>query len=123
MQIAAMNPKYVRREDVPEEEINKEKKTLREQAIAEGKPEKVVDKIVEGRLKKYFERVCLLEQEFVKNTPEEKGRTIDQLVKEQIARIGENINIRRFARFELGEGLEKREENFAQEVMSQVKKD
>lgn len=121
MQIAAMNPKYVRREDIPEAEIRTEKAILREQALQEGKPEKIVDKIVEGRLKKYFERVCLLEQEFVKNTPEEKGRTIDQLVKEQIARIGENITIRRFARFELGEGLEKRKEDFAQEVMSQVK--
>ena len=122
MQIAAMNPKYVRREDVPEEEVNRERAILRQQALEEGKPEKIVDKIVEGRLRKYFERVCLLEQEFVKNTPEDKGRTIDQLVKEQIARIGENITIRRFVRYELGEGLEKREDNFVEEVMSQVKK-
>lgn len=122
MQIAAMHPKYVRREEVPEQEIEQERALLRQQALEEGKPEKIVDKIVEGRLRKYFERVCLLEQEFVKNTPENKGRTIDQLVKEQIARIGENITIRRFARYELGEGLEKREDNFAEEVMSQVKK-
>lgn len=122
MQIAAMNPKYVGREDVPQEEVEKEKQVLRQQALQEGKPEKIVDKIVTGRLGKYFERVCLLEQEFVKNTPENKGRTIDQLVKEQIARIGENISIRRFVRYELGEGLEKKEDNFVEEVMAQVKK-
>lgn len=122
MQIAAMDPKYVRREDVPQEVVEKEKQILRQQALQEGKPEKIVDKIVEGRLGKYFERVCLLEQEFVKNTPENKGRTIDQLVKEQIARIGENITIRRFVRYELGEGLEKKEDNFVEEVMAQVKK-
>lgn len=122
MQIAAMNPKYVRREEVPAEEVEKERETLRQQALQEGKPEKIVDRMVEGRLNKYFEQVCLLEQEFVKNTPENKGRTIDKLVKEQISRIGENISVRRFVRFELGEGLEKREDNFVEEVMSQVKK-
>lgn len=122
MQVAALEPSYVRREEVPAEEIEQERASLRQQALQEGKPEKIVDKMVEGRLGKYFERVCLMEQEFVKNTPENKGRTIEKLVKEQIARIGENVNVRRFVRFELGEGLEKREDNFAEEVMSQVKK-
>lgn len=122
MQIAALNPKYVRREEVPEDEIQKERDTLKKQAVEEGKPEKIVDKIVEGRLEKYFQQVVLLEQEFVKNPPENKGRTIDQLLKEQIARIGENISVRRFVRYELGEGLEKRKDNFVEEVMSQVKK-
>lgn len=122
MHIAALGPKYVRREEVPQHEVDQERETLKQQALQEGKPEKIVDKMVEGRLNKYFERICLLEQEFVKNTPEDKGRTIDKLVKEQIARIGENISVRRFVRFELGEGLEKREDNFVEEVMSQVKK-
>ncbi|SFJ22913.1 translation elongation factor Ts [Thermoflavimicrobium dichotomicum] len=118
MQIAAMNPKYIRREDVPQEEIEKERAILREQALGEGKPEKVVEKIVEGRLNKYFEEVCLLEQAFIKD----QDKTVDELVKEHIARIGENISIRRFVRYEMGEGLEKRQDNFVEEVMSQVKK-
>lgn len=122
MQIAALAPKYIRREEVPEEEIQDERDKLRKQVLEEGKPEKVIDKIVEGRLEKHFQGICLLDQEFVKNTPENKGRTIDQLLKEQIARIGENISIRRFVRYELGEGIEKRKESFAEEVMSQVKK-
>ncbi|RAL26319.1 translation elongation factor Ts [Thermoflavimicrobium daqui] len=122
MQVAAMNPKYVRREEVPAQEVEKERAILKEQALKEGKPEKVVEKIVEGRLNKYYEEVCLLEQVFIKNTSENKNRTIDQLVKEHIARIGENISIRRFVRYELGEGIEKRQDNFVEEVMAQVKK-
>ncbi|WP_124727556.1 translation elongation factor Ts [Staphylospora marina] len=118
MQIAAMKPKYVRIEDVPEEEVQKEREILRQQALQEGKPENIVDKMVEGRLKKYFQEVCLLEQAFVKDP----DKTIDKLVKETIAVLGENINIRRFVRFEMGEGLEKRQDNFAEEVMAQVKK-
>jgi elongation factor Ts len=118
MQIAAMNPKYIRREDVPAEELEKERAILREQAIAEGKPEKVIDRIVEGRISKYFQEVCLLEQPFIKDS----DMTVDQLVKSAIARIGENISVRRFVRYEMGEGLEKREDNFAEEVMAQVKK-
>ena len=118
MQIAALNPKYVRREDVPESEVNKEREILKNQALQEGKPEHIVDKMVEGRLGKFYERVCLLEQPFIKDG----DKTIDELVKEKIAKIGENISIRRFARYELGEGLEKRQEDFASEVMSQVKK-
>ncbi|TCS93167.1 translation elongation factor Ts [Hazenella coriacea] len=118
MQIAAMNPKYVRREEVSAEDVEREREVLKQQALAEGKPEKIVDKMVEGRLSKFFKEVCLLEQDFVKDS----DKTIDQLVKEQIARIGENISVRRFVRFELGEGIEKRQDNFAEEVMAQVNK-
>jgi elongation factor Ts len=107
----------VRREEVPEEEVQKEREILKNQALQEGKPEHIVDKMVEGRLGKFYERVCLLEQPFIKDG----DKTIDEMVKEKIAKIGENISIRRFARFELGEGIEKREDDFVSEVMSQVK--
>ncbi|GAB7388246.1 translation elongation factor Ts [Bacillaceae bacterium] len=118
MQIAAANPKYVRREEVPAEEVAKEREILRQQALNEGKPEHIVEKMVEGRLDKFFKEICLLEQPFIKDP----DKTIDELVKEKIAKIGENISIRRFARYELGEGLEKRQDNFVEEVMAQVKK-
>jgi len=118
MQIAAANPRYVRREDVPEEEIEKEKEILRAQALNEGKPAHIVEKMVEGRMTKFFEEVCLLEQSFIKDP----DKTVGQLLTEKVAQIGENINIRRFARFELGEGLEKKQDNFVEEVMSQVKR-
>ncbi len=103
MQIAAANPKYVSIEEVPLDVIEKEKAILRQQALNEGKPENVVDRIVEGRLEKFFEEVCLLEQPWIKN-PDMK---IKDLLTEKIAKIGENIVIRRFARFERGEGIEK----------------
>lgn len=118
MQIAAMNPKYVHSEEIPESEVEKERQLLRQQALEEGKPEKIVDKMVEGRLKKQFKEICLLDQAFVKDP----DKTVDQMVKEMIAKIGENINVRRFVRFEMGEGIEKGECNFVEEVMSQVKK-
>ncbi|UJF35372.1 translation elongation factor Ts [Paenibacillus hexagrammi] len=117
MHIAAASPVYVRREEVPTEALDKEKEILRNQALNEGKPEKIVDKMVEGRISKYYEEYCLMEQSFVKDP----DKTIEQLLNEKIATIGENISIRRFARFALGEGLEKKQENFAEEVMSQVK--
>lgn len=117
MQVAAMNPKYVRIEEVPEAELEHEREVCRAQALNEGKPEKIVDKIVEGRLKKFYEENCLMEMPFVKDD----SKTIATLTKEMIAKIGENIVIRRFVRFELGEGLEKKEENFAEEVMAQLK--
>ncbi len=117
MQIAAMNPKYVKRDEIPAEEVEKEREILRAQTLKEGKPEHIVEKIVEGRLEKYFKEVCLLEQPFIKDG----DKTIEQMVKEMIARIGENMAIRRFVRFELGEGIEKKETNFAEEVYSQVK--
>ncbi|MCL6447752.1 MAG: translation elongation factor Ts [Armatimonadetes bacterium] len=101
MQVAAARPEYVRREDVPADVIEREKEILAAQAAAEGKPEKVLPKIVEGRLEKYFKETCLLEQPFIKN----QDVTIQQLLNEHIARLGENISVRRFARFELGEGL------------------
>ncbi|SDW26869.1 translation elongation factor Ts [Paenibacillus sp. CF384] len=117
MQIAAANPKFVSREEVSTEELDKEREILRAQALNEGKPEKIVDKMVEGRISKYYEEYCLLEQPFIKDP----DKTIHTLLKEKISTIGENISIRRFARFELGEGLEKKEDNFVQEVMSQAK--
>ncbi len=117
MQIAADNPKYVRREDVPQEELDKEREILKTQALNEGKPEHIAEKIVEGRLNKYYEEVCLYEQKFIKDP----DKTVAELINEKIAVIGENITVRRFARFELGEGLEKKEENFAEEVMAQAK--
>jgi elongation factor Ts len=117
MQIAAMKPLYVKREDVPAEQIEKEKEILKAQAINEGKPANIAEKIVNGRIEKYFTEICLLEQSFIKDS----DKTVEQVLKEKIAAIGENITIRRFARFEMGEGLEKKEENFADEVMKQIK--
>ncbi|MDK2855516.1 MAG: elongation factor Ts [Bacillota bacterium] len=99
MQVAAANPQYLTREDVPAEVLNKEREILRAQALNEGKPEKVVDRIVEGRLEKFYSENCLLEQPFIKD-PDKKVR---DLLAEKIARIGENIVIRRFVRFQLGE--------------------
>lgn len=117
MQIAASSPRYVSREEVPQDEIEKEKEILKAQALNEGKPEKIVEKMVEGRIGKYYEEYCLLEQSFVKDP----DKTIQQLLNEKISTIGENISIRRFTRYELGEGLEKKQDNFVEEVMSQVK--
>ena len=117
MQIAAMNPSYVKREDVPEDVIEKEKEILKAQAINEGKPAHIAEKMVAGRLEKFFNEACLLEQPFIKDN----DKTVQQVLQEKIATIGENINIRRFARFEMGEGIEKKEENFAEEVMKQIK--
>ncbi len=117
MQIAAAKPQYVNREEVPESVVQKEKEILRAQTLNEGKPEKIVDKIVEGRIDKYFKEICLMEQAFVKDA----DKSIEKLLKEKIATIGENINIRRFVRYEMGEGLEKKQEDFAAEVAAQVK--
>jgi elongation factor Ts len=101
MQIAAARPEYIRRDDVPEEVVARERAILRAQALREGKPEKVVDRMVEGRLEKFFKEQCLLEQPFIKDP----NITVGQLITDKIARLGENITVRRFARFELGEGL------------------
>ena len=117
MQIAAANPKFVRREDVSSEELEKEREILKAQALNEGKPEKIVEKMVEGRISKYYEEFCLLEQSFIKDP----DKTIATLLNEKISKIGENISIRRFVRYELGEGLEKKVDNFVEEVMAQVK--
>ncbi|GGA39500.1 translation elongation factor Ts [Paenibacillus physcomitrellae] len=117
MHIAAVSPKYVRREEVPTEELEKEKEILKAQALNEGKPEKIVEKMVEGRISKFYEEICLLDQQFVKDP----DKTIATLLNEKISTIGENISIRRFVRYELGEGMEKKVDNFVEEVMAQVK--
>ncbi|MET4559154.1 elongation factor Ts [Lysinibacillus parviboronicapiens] len=111
MHIAAINPTYVSREEVSAEEVERERKVLTEQALNEGKPENIVAKMVEGRLGKYFEDVCLLDQSFVKNS--------DQKVRDFVASTGGNVT--GFVRYAVGEGIEKREDNFAEEVMNQVK--
>ncbi len=116
MQIAAAKPEYVSREEVPTGTLEKEMDILRAQARNEGKPEKIIEKMVEGRIEKFYKEICLLEQPWIKDP----DKTIKQLMTEQIAAIGENINIRRFVRFERGEGLAKKEENFADEVMKQI---
>ncbi|CAM4242881.1 translation elongation factor Ts [Paenibacillus tarimensis] len=117
MQIAAANPKYVRREEVPQEDLEKEKEILKAQALNEGKPANIVEKMVEGRMGKFYEEFCLMEQPFIKDP----DKTVSALLNEKISTIGENISIRRFVRYELGEGLEKKQDNFVEEVMSQAK--
>ena len=99
MHIAAADPRFIRKEDVTPDVLEKEKEIARARALAEGKPEKVVDKIVEGRLQKFYEEACLLEQPFVK----EATLTISQLVKTKIAKLGENIGVARFVRFKVGD--------------------
>ena len=116
MQIAATNPLYVAREEVPAEQIAHEQEIFRVQALNEGKPEKIVEKMVVGRIEKYYKEVCLMEQVFIKNP----DVTITQLINEKIAKIGENISIRRFTRYQLGDGIEKKENDFAAEVMAAV---
>lgn len=116
MHIAAANPQFVQREEVPTAALDKEKEVLRVQALNEGKPEKIVEKMVEGRIEKYYKEVCLMEQPYVKDT----DKTIKDLIGEATASIGEKITIRRFARYERGEGLEKRQDNFVEEVMAQA---
>lgn len=116
MQVAASSPKYVSKEDVPEAEVEKEREILKHQVINEGKPEHIAEKIVEGKLGKFYEQICLLEQPFIR----EPSVKVQDLLNEKISKIGENIKIRRFARYEVGEGLEKREEDFADEVAKQM---
>ncbi|CAM3749540.1 translation elongation factor Ts [Alkalicoccus chagannorensis] len=112
MHVAAINPKYVSRDAVSEEEIDREREVLKQQAMNEGKPENIVEKMVEGRLSKYFEEICLNEQAFVKDG--------DQKVADYVKAQGGSVKT--FYRYEVGEGMEKKEDNFAEEVMSQVKK-
>src|SRR5581483_5492895 len=116
MHIAAADPRFVRREEVTPEVLERERAIYRERTLAEGKPEKIVDKIVDGRMEKFYAEQVLLEQPFVKDP----DKTIEQIVKEKIAKIGENIQVRRFARFKLGEGIEKKKDDFAAEVAAQV---
>jgi len=115
MQVAALKAEYVSRDEVPEEIVAHEREIYRSQSLNEGKPERVVDKIVEGRLEKYFQQVCLLEQPFMKDS----DKTVQELINEKIAQMGENIQVRRFVRFERGEGLERRQDDFAAEVRAQ----
>jgi elongation factor Ts len=99
MHIAAADPRYIRKEDVPADVLDKEKEIARARAVLEGKPEKILDKIVEGRIAKFYEEVCLLDQPFVR----EATLTVGQLVKTKIAKLGENIGIARFVRFKVGD--------------------
>lgn len=118
MQIAAASPKYVRIEDVPQEEVAKEKEILTQQSLNEGKPANVVEKMVEGRIHKFYKEICLLEQEFVKDT----SKTVKEVINEAVLALGEKINVRRFVRYEMGEGLEKRQDNLAEEIAKMTKK-
>ncbi|WP_377889215.1 translation elongation factor Ts [Alkalihalobacillus sp. R86527] len=112
MHAAAVNPRFVSREEIPAEEIEREREVLKQQALNEGKPEKIVEKMVEGRLNKFFEEISLVDQAFVKDTDQKVGKYVQS----------KGGSVKGFIRYEVGEGMEKREDNFAEEVMSQVKK-
>lgn len=117
MQIAAAKPDFVRIEEVPAENLEREKEILTAQSLNEGKPAAVVEKMVQGRIKKYYQEICLMEQPFVKDP----SKTITDIMNEATLKIGEKLTIRRFVRYEMGEGLQKREDNFVEEVMKQAK--
>jgi elongation factor Ts len=104
MQIAAANPQYIRREEIPAEVLEKERRIYRTQALDSGKPEKVIEKIVEGKMERYYSEVCLLEQTYIKDS----DLTVKDVLDAVIAKVGENISLRRFTRFQLGEGLNSR---------------
>ena len=116
MQIAAMNPQFVKKDEVSADLVAREREVLMTKAKETGKPEPVIQKMVEGQISKWMKEICLLDQPFVKDN----DKTIEQIQQELIARIGENIKIRRFVRFELGEGLEKKKDDFAAEVAKQA---
>jgi elongation factor Ts len=116
LQVAAMAPQFVRKEEVSEDVIAKERAVLEAKAKESGKPEQVVQKMVEGQISKWMKEICLMDQPFVKDP----DKTLEQLQQELIAKIGENIRVRRFVRFELGEGLEKKKTDFAAEVAAQA---
>ena len=118
MQIAAQSPKCVRREEANMADVEKEREIMRAEVLNEGKPAAVVDRIVDGKINKYYSEICLMEQPFIKDT----SKTIKEVNNEAVISIGEKITVRRFVRYEMGEGLEKRHDNFAEEVMSQMKK-
>ncbi|HEY6199044.1 MAG TPA: translation elongation factor Ts [Candidatus Binatia bacterium] len=103
MQVAAASPRYVRREDVPPEEIERERAIYRTQVLEQGKPEKIIDKIVEGKLDRFYSEICLIEQAFIKDP----DRKVGDLLRDAVARMGENIQVRRFMRYQVGEGVEK----------------
>lgn len=116
MQVAALKADYVDRDQVPPEVIEREREIVRQQALNEGRPEHIIEKIVEGRLEKFFEEICLVDQPYVRDN----SKKISDLINEKISSIGENIRVRRFVRFERGEGLEKRSDDFAAEVQAQL---
>ena len=116
MHIAAANPKYVNSSEVPESVLNQEKEILKKQAMEEGKPAAIAEKMMEGRIKKYYQDYCLMNQPFVKDG----SKTIADVVNETIAFVGEKITIRRFVRYEMGEGIEKPKEDFAAEVSKTI---
>jgi elongation factor Ts len=116
LQIAAMNPQFVRKDEVSADEVERERAVLLAKAKESGKPEPVIAKMVDGQISKWMKEICLLDQPFVKNP----DKTIEQVQQELISKIGENIKIRRFVRFELGEGLEKKKNDFAAEVAAQA---
>ena len=118
MQVAAANPQYLSRDEVAPEVVEHEREVLRAQALNEGKPAKIIDKMVEGRVDKFYKETCLLEQAFIKD-PE---KSVTDIVNAQITKIGENIVVRRFTRYQLGEGIEKKVNDFAAEVAAAVKK-
>jgi elongation factor Ts len=118
LQIAASNPLFISKDEVPSENLNKEREILRVQALNEGKPEKIVDRMVEGRIEKYYKEVCLLEQPFVKNP----DITVQALVNEAALASGEKISVRRFTRYERGEGIEKKVSDLAGEVEAMTNK-
>jgi len=118
MQVAAANPQYLTRQEVPAEVLEHEREILKAQALNEGKPAKIIDKMVEGRVEKFYKDNCLLEQAFIKDP----DKTVTEIVNAQIAKIGENIIVRRFTRYQLGEGIEKKTSDFAAEVAEAVKK-
>ena len=101
MQIAAANPRYIRREDVPADELERERQIYHQQAIESGKPEKVVGKIMDGKMERFYSEVCLLEQEFIKDP----DRQVGDLIKDVVARLGENVQVKRFTRYHIGEGV------------------
>lgn len=116
LHIAAQKPEYLVPEEVPAEVLEHEKEILRAQAKEEGKPEAIIERMVEGRIKSFYEESCLLKQKFVKDP----SKTIEQIILEATAQIGEKISVRRFVRYEMGEGLAKKSENLADEVAAQV---
>ena len=116
MHIAAADPRYVRREEVSQDDLDREREVYSEQVRAEGKPENLIERIVGGKMEKYYSESVLLEQPFVKNP----DQTVGEMIIEKVAKIGENIQVRRFVRFQLGEGLEKKQDDFAAEVAAQV---
>ena len=116
MHIAAAEPRFVRREEVTQDVLDREREIFRDQALASGKPAAVVEKIVIGKMEKYYGEFVLLEQPFVKDS----DKTVGQMITEKVAKIGENIQVRRFVRFKLGEGIEKRQDDFAAEVLAQA---